>query len=357
MIRLGALGDVIRSFPAVAALRARHAGAHIAWLVEPRSAGAVALHPAPDELILFPRDEIETSLRSGRPDSALRAALRCVRELRARRFDLVVDLHSILKSGLLSWLSGARRRVGYGRPHARELAWLLASERVPLGERRLSRFDRNAALVEWLTGEPILPGLGRIEPPPQSRLSMAAALGERASGVVMHPGTSPGTPFKRWSPEGFAAVARALAGEPGVPCVVAWGPDAREHRLAEQVVAESKGAATLAPATVDFADLVALLAQARLFIGADSGPLHAASLVGTPVVQILGPTDAIHNEPWRDTPWRRVREPLPCSPCRRGCAAAICMRSVTPESVASAARDLLGEAAGFACAGRPELTS
>jgi ADP-heptose:LPS heptosyltransferase len=66
-----------------------------------------------------------------------------------------------------------------------------------------------------------------------------------------------------------------------------------------------------------------------------------ASLVGTPVVQLLGPTDPVENAPWRETPARSLRVGLACSPCRRGCAAAPCLRTLAPEAVIAAARELL----------------
>ena len=79
----------------------------------------------------------------------------------------------------------------------------------------------------------------------------------------------------------------------------------------------------------------------RHLIGSDSGPLHVASLVGTPVVQILGPTDPVQNAPYPETPSRTVHVPLGCSPCRRGCRAVTCMRIVPPAAILAAAAELL----------------
>ena len=125
------------------------------------------------------------------------------------------------------------------------------------------------------------------------------------------------------------------------PPVVLFGPAASERALAESIVAMSAGAARLAPATASLGDLAALLASCRLYVGGDTGPMHVASLVGTPVVQILGPTDPVENAPYAGTPSRTVREPVACSPCRRGCATATCLRLVTPDAVFEAARELL----------------
>ena len=163
--------------------------------------------------------------------------------------------------------------------------------------------------------------------------------------MAIHPGTSDSTPHKRYTAQGYAAVARALA-EDGVPVVVTVGPARDDRAFAEAVVAGSEGAARIAPATPSLLDLGALFARSRLYIGSDTGPMHVASLVGTPVVQLLGPTDPVENAPYPETPSRTVRVQVGCNPCRRGCSAATCMRVIQPDSVISAARELLATAGG-----------
>jgi ADP-heptose:LPS heptosyltransferase len=228
--------------------------------------------------------------------------------------------------------------VGYERPVARELAWWFANSRARLPERRLSRYLRNAGLVAYLGGGE--PAEFRLRPDPEH---VEGLRGELGPVVVLHPGTSAATPYKRYPAERLGEVARQLGADPGVACVVTAGPDPAERALAARVVAASGGAARLAPETPHFADLAALYAASRLFVGADSGPLHVASMVGTPVVQILGPTHPVENEPYPATPFRQVRIDWPCSPCRRGCAEAPCMSGVEADQVAAAARDLLAK--------------
>jgi len=340
LIRLGAVGDVVRTLPAASALRAAYAGAHIAWLVEPASRSAVEGQPWVDEVLVFPRGEIEALLRRGRVFAAARTLFSFALALRRRRFDLVLDFHAILKSGLLALVSGAPRRASYAPPFARESAWLFANARARVTPRRISRFERNRALVEFVAnGASASPTPWRVDPAVRAR--MASAVGARAKPVAIHPGTSAGTPHKRWSAAGYAEVARRLRDSAGVSSIVLFGPVPSERALAGEIVAASDGAARLAPATESLGELAALLAQCRLYLGGDTGPMHVASLVGTPVLQILGPTDPVENEPYPGTPSRTVRVPVGCSPCRRGCATAICLRLVTPSAVLSAAHELL----------------
>jgi ADP-heptose:LPS heptosyltransferase len=324
VIRLGAVGDVVRTLPAASALRAAYPEAKLAWLVEPASASVLAGQPWLDEVIVFPRTALGGALRAGRAGELWREAAGFLRRLRAERFDLVVDFHAILKSGVLARLSGAKRRVSYARPFAREgAAW----------------FDAQ------LPPRPLAV--------PESALArVASALGSGPAPVVIHPGTSDATPYKRWTAAGYGAVARALAAD-GVPCLVTSGPAASDREVAEAVLREAAGAARPAPPTPTLLDLAALFAHARLYLGADSGPMHVAALVGTPVVQLVGPTDPVENAPYPGTPSRTLRVQIACNPCKRGCAAATCMRAIPMRAVLAAVRELLAGGAGrlVDCAG------
>ncbi len=343
VLRLGALGDVVRTLPAVSALRAGYPNAHITWLVEPSSATALSHQPWIDEVLAFPRPLLSGALRAGQLGRFWRLASAFAAELRDRRFDLALDFHAILKSGCLAWLSGARLRVSYERPFAREGAGWFAHHRARLSHSRTSRYARNLALVRFLGIEaPPSPRPFRV--PEEHRSWAREALGEETA-IILHPGTSPTTPHKRWSGRHYASLARSLDAL-GYVTWVSFGPDARERVEAEAIVARAAGRARLAPATPSLAHLGALLERVRLYIGGDTGPLHIASLVGTPAVQIVGPTDPVENAPYPETPARSVRVPVGCSPCRRGCSAAVCMRVISPESVLEAARDLLAQRRG-----------
>ena len=343
MIRLGAVGDVVRTLPAAAGVRATWPRAHLAWLVEPASASLLAGQPWLDEVIVFPRGALAGALAGGRLVRFAREAHAFTRRLRAARFDLAIDFHAILKSALLARLSGARRIASYARPFAREGAAWLATDRALLFPPKQSRFDRNEALLRFLGSQAPLPARPLVVPR-DALARVDAALGAGPRPVVIHPGTSDATPYKRWTPEGYGAVARALAAD-GVPCLVTSGPATSDREMAAAVLAEAKGAASPAPPTPTLLELAALFARSRLYLGADSGPMHVASAVGTPVLQLLGPTDPVENAPYAATPSRTLRVQVGCSPCRRGCAAATCMRLIPAAAVLAAARELLAAGA------------
>jgi ADP-heptose:LPS heptosyltransferase len=338
VVRLGALGDVVRTRFAFPGLRELYPRARIGWLVEDRAAPGLEGIVGLDELLRVPRSH----LSARRPREAAARLRALARELREHSYDLAVDFHSILKSALLARASGAPVRVGYGAPFAREGAGPLYTHRARVTPRHLSRFERNAALVEFLGGA--VPG----GPPPLALpAELPAELAALPRGrMVIHPGTSEATRYKRWAPEGYGEVARRLREATGVESLVTWGRVEGERAAAEAVVAASGGAARLAPPTRGVGELLALLERGRLFLGSDSGPMHLASLAGLPVVALFGPTDPVENRPFPGGPQRVLRVDVGCNPCREGCPARTCMAALGAEPVLEAVRALVAGRTG-----------
>jgi len=332
VIRLGALGDVVRTRFAFAGIRALYPRAQLDWLVEDRaSAGLIGLSGL-DEAVIVPRKR----LRARHPFVALRTVREFVRELRARSYDLSIDFHGMFRGAFLPYAAGIPMRVGYDRPFAKEGSERLLTHRLRVGPAHLSRFERNAALVHYLGGEvPYAPAPLVLDDATLELPDLPEPF------VLIHPGTSPKTSYKRWETEHFAAVARMLRERAGLTSLVAFGPVPGEQAAAHEVVAKAGGAAALAPPTGSLVEFLCLLRRATIFIGCDSGPMHLASLARTPVVAIFGPTDPIENEPFPGVPSRVVRSDVGCNPCREGCSVRACMRAVEPEAVAEAALALL----------------
>jgi ADP-heptose:LPS heptosyltransferase len=340
VIRLGALGDVVRTRFAFQGVRELYPRAQIEWLVEDRAAAALDGTAGLDAVVRAPR----ASLGTRDPLAALRRLRALAAELRARRYDLALDFHSGLKSALLARASATPIRVGYGRGVAREGSWRLYTHRVELPRGRVSRFERNAALVRFLGGE--VPA--RVPPlalDPEIARAFDALPGGR---FAIHPGTSASTRYKRWEPARFAEVARRLHERTGRESLVTFGPVPGEREAAEQVAARAGRAALLAPPTPTVHHVLALYRRAALYIGGDSGPMHLASLAGLPVVALFGPTDPVENAPFPGLPARVLVHDVGCNPCREGCPGRPCMRAIGVDEVVAAALDLVARREGLA---------
>jgi lipopolysaccharide heptosyltransferase I len=326
LIRLGAVGDVLRTLPALHLVRRSFPGVHLAWIVEDRSRELLEGHPEIDEVIRFPRQELRWD--AARP---LRLAARLAdlrRGLRRRRFSVAVDAQGSFKSGVVAALSGAPRRIGLARGHSREMSFLFTNEWVRPPSMSMNRVERNLLLSDALGAagdevEMVLPP----EHPEEGREAEAIVRTAAPGGepvALLFPGASQLQGYKKWPAERYGLLAEHLRQAPGVSPVVCWGPG--EESLAGTVVSASGGRAVMAP-RLGLRLLAALLRRAAVFVGGDTGPMHLAWGVGCPVVALFGPTDP------------RLNAPLGFGHIvvRRGSS----MNSIREEEVVSAARTIL----------------
>jgi len=295
VVRLGSLGDLVHALPAVARLREAFPNARIDWLVEPAHADLLRLVPVISNVIVL----------KGKSASGWLAT---TRELRANKYDLALDLQGLIKSAALARLSGAREVIGFDTKALREPAarWWY-TDQVEVGEGR-HVIDKNLALTTWVVAkktsgvffdEKDTRRLFPVALQPATALAALraaiAAAGAAPDFALINPGAA--WVNKRWPPAAFAAVARWIQATYGWTPVVLWGPG--EEALADAIVAGTDGVAVRAPRTT-INDLLALAGAAKLFVSGDTGPLHLACAMGTPVVALFGPTTEQRNGPWDD---------------------------------------------------------
>ena len=284
IVRLGALGDIVHAIPAAAALRQVYPDARIDWAVDEKHHEILQLVDGIDRLILLRRP-------------ALRGWTDAITQLRAGRYDVALDFQGLMKSAVLARASGAARVLGFSIWHLREKgARPFYSESV-----ETSAGGGGAVLHVVQKNLQLLAALG-IERPaivfPFRRVPSAArdAIQAEADGrpfALLNPGAA--WPNKRWYTDRFGEVAAFLHEVRGIVPIVLWGPG--EEVLAERVIESSGGVARMAPPT-GIADLVEISRDAAIMVSGDTGPLHIAAAVGTPIVSIFGPTDPARNGPW-----------------------------------------------------------
>jgi lipopolysaccharide heptosyltransferase II len=361
LIKPSSLGDIVHALPVLAGLRDAYPDAHIAWLVGSSFAPLLADHPLLDEVITFDRHGYGKMLKNWR--SLAEFAHFCV-GLRRRRFDLVIDLQGLFRSGFFALVTGARQRIGFAE--ARELAPLLYSRRVrgtisrestrlfrsastlpqPLPEREggldSHAVERNLTLAGalGLPVEPALFPLGlRADELATARARLAQAAGEPLTEFVA---VLPGTRWesKRWPAERLAELIDRLHAD-GLPrCVLLGAPD--ERSFSDPVRAAAHTPTVDLVGRTSLRELTALLALASLVICHDSGPMHIAAALHKPLVAIFGPTNPVRTGPYSDSA-RVVALPLECAPCyRRRCLLGHhnCMQSLQVDTVAQQVREV-----------------
>ncbi len=321
VLRYSALGDAVLATSVIDPLLERFPGARIEWVTGP--AYAPLLQGLPQLAAVH------------RLESGLRGAL-ALRERLRGRFDLAVDLQHKVRSALVA-RAAAPRRIAFRRRTAAEAALTLLGRNPPI-----TRAHATVLYAEALRPLGIeRPGRLHVHLSEAARALAGEALGAaRPPLVALAPGASRNT--KRWAPERFAAVAEALHRE-GNGVVLAGGPGDREALGAFRAACRVPVAADLTGLPVE--GLAAALARVRLLVACDSGPVHLASAVGTPVLALFGPTSPARWGP--APPGRALSLGLPCAPCTNHggdrCPEGHhrCMLDLGAAAVLAAAREIL----------------
>lgn len=352
------VGDLLMATPALRAIRQRFPEAELVVMARGGVAEACAGVPGVARVVRYdPRRE----------HRALRARLDLARALRRERFDLAVVLPRSFGSALWALASGARRRVGQ-RGDAR--AWLL-TDRLPAAD---SRAPRHHVRMFYDLAREL--GAGPEPGPMEYEVREADAeaareilrgieggagegrrgIGDLGDGggrprVAIHPGASKAP--RGWHAERWHDLAARLAGEWGARVLVMGGPGDAEIASAVAAAAGALGASLAGRST--FGVTAALLSRCDLLVANDSGAMHLAAAVGTPVVAIFGPGSPVLTGPWIDPArFEVVSHRFPCSPCRqrffRECDPApsgkpYCIESVTVDEVWEACRRLRARSA------------
>lgn len=343
IVKLGAIGDIVHTLPALALLRRSLPGALIDWVAEERSAGILKNNSLIDRLI-----EVDTrSIRSeGSIEEKLAAIKLQAKELRRRRYDLAIDMQGLLKSAMIAKGSGAARRVGFGRRHLREpSSRIFLTETVKLPE-KIHVVQKNLMLAASAIGADA-EGFKPEFPIAVSEAEKEEAIKftELAGGpfAVLNPGG--GWVTKLWHAEKYGSLADRLWNEKGIRPLVVTGPN--ETALAERVAAAGRSGKLISiqPGLKPYFEL---LKHADVYIGGDTGPTHLAVAAGTPVVGIFGPTEWWRNGSTDPDDICVERMDIGCRvDChRRTCSKWICM-DIDVETVFQAVERRLARAASI----------
>jgi len=307
VVRLSSLGDIVHTFPAVAALRETFPTAEIVWLTHPRWKMLVESSGLASEVWAADTRSL----------SSLRAILRRIRE---KRFIAAIDYQGLWKSAALPRFGGIPRRIGFSSETVREYGVpILYTDRVRCVQTHIA--DQNGELS-------LRAGAQRGSARFSLSISPSHAAGMQdylqAHSVERFVALSPGGGWrsKCWPPERFGALCNKIREALGLRCVVNYGPG--EEQLAGKV-RDSSGTADPLLYNGDLGPLMALLRNALCIVGGDTGPLHLAVALGTPAVALFGPTDPARNGPYRvgesgAVPPRDIvlRSPLALTTYKRG---------------------------------------
>jgi len=281
-VLLSAIGDVVHGMPVATSLRRAWPDARVSWVIQPGAHALVAPHPAVDEFLRFDRS------------GGARAFLDFRRTVAGRRFDVVLALQVYFKAGLLTGLLPASRKVGFDRARARDANWLFTSERIqPHAPQHVQ--DQYFEFLDHLGVPAIREWEFAFSPQEEAaRRDFYGSLERPALAVIV--GTT--RPEKNWPPERYARVLEAAEADFGLQPLIVGSESPMERRLAEEVVRQTRARPIVALRN-DLRRLAWLIDSAALLLSPDTGPLHIAAALGTPVIGLFGATDPKRVGPYR----------------------------------------------------------
>jgi len=303
VVRLGSLGDIVHTFPAVASLRESFPNAEIVWLTHPKWESLVRSSGLTNEIwTLDTRDWASLKGILGR--------------IRRRRFGAAIDYQGLWKSASMPFLSGVPTRIGFSSETVREVGVPLLYTHCVRVNQASHLADQNGELSERAGAKTGAGGVRlNIQPEHEALVKKTLAAQGIAEYVVLSPGG--GWRSKCWPAERFGKLAAFISEELKLKSVINAGPG--EEDLVQAVLAAS-GSSRPATYNGNLGELMALLKNASAVVAGDTGPLHLADALGAPIVAIFGPTDPARNGPYwhsgvvlrwegAETTYKRATEP------------------------------------------------
>ncbi len=316
----GSIGDVTRALPLAGLLRRGFPSASLAWSVEPAAAPLLEGNPFIDEVLVFDRRHWWKSFAP------------FLSTLRTKRFDLVLDLQRHLKSGMISWASGAPLRLGFHRADSKEGNWLFNNLHIERCDEEISKLDHYLKFAEYLA-IPRAPLQWTFNLTAQEQAAAAKLLAPVSGAyAVLFVGSR--WQSKQWFPKQMAECAETLQRDFGLSVVLLGATEDRE--LARQAMAKANNQLHDRVGRTSLREAIAIIQRAKVAVGPDTGLMHIAAALGTPVISLWGAT-----EPRRTGPFGfadlAIRGRAPCAPCyNKTCPIGrICMQSITATDVAA----------------------
>ncbi len=307
IVKLGALGDVVNTFPLVVGLKEKfHCEIH--WLVAPLSYPLVDNHDCVDKTILFDKKAFKRS-----PFSVLRS-------IRRDTYDITFDLQRILKSGLLAMAAKSGRRLGFDKNRCKEMSWIFPFERIRPSDPERHMLDQYLEFGEHLhvTNNPIQWKI------PQIAHSLSG-LPKRY--IVLNIGATKSANL--WPPLNFARLAQAITDKWGLTCILTGGFE--DQAYAKVIRDGSKTKVMDLTGKTNILQLVELLENAECVVSCDTGPMHLACALNTKVISLFGPSNPKRTGPYHGIV---IRKDMACAPCnKKQCEHSNCMEAIKPSDV------------------------
>ncbi|MBP7652264.1 glycosyltransferase family 9 protein [Candidatus Dependentiae bacterium] len=343
IIRLGAIGDIIRTLPAVKYLSENLKEEHqIFWLTEKQNSNILENLSYINKLVKIPRKEWQKQIFSKNFLKVIFDFKNIIKDLKNEKFDYVLDFHGIFKSGLLSYLTNCPVRIGYSKKFCKELNHIFNNVHIDAESDKITRIEKNFSLLAYFFNKKIKPekfgDLFEIKENDKIVTENFIKKLTYKNIILINPAVSKIGRYKEWPEKYYSKLCILLAETYKETSIVfSWGPG--EFEKIERIINGIKNISNshnnrifTAPATT-VKESVYLISKASLFITGDTGPMHIASLLNIQLVALFGPSDPEINKPYGKNNIVLYKN-TGCNPCRkRKCKKLICQANLDPNFV------------------------
>ncbi len=315
IVKLGALGDVINTFPAVIRLK-KHFKAEIHWLAAPLSFPLINNHPFVDRVILFDKNR-----KHGLAET--------ITEIRKQTYDITFDFQRTLKSGFFCLISKSRQKIGFDRKRCKEFTWLYPFTRIPPSDPGKHMLEQYLDFTDFL-------GIEKADITWEISLPDSIDINLPDRYIVLNIGAT--KKANLWQAEKFADLAELIYDKTKIMSVLTGGgkEDIKRGLRIEALAGES--VINLVGKT-SITELAGIIARCEVVVSCDTGPMHLSVALGKKTIALFGPSDPVRTGPYRG---EVIKKSISCSPCnRRKCHDPICMAMITPDDVFSKISELL----------------
>lgn len=334
IVRLSAIGDVIHSLPAVSCLRKRFPDAVISWVVEDKAADVILNNPILDKVYVVPKKKWK---QRGFSFQNIKEFCSLIKEIRSDGYDIAIDLQELFKSGIITFLSGAKRRIAHAG--TREFAEFFVNEKLPAHD----IFDPKKLIIQRYLEPAAYLGadINNIEfslpPATDETVTKVDKLFKQVDTSKPVIAFSPATiwPTKHWIESYWSELLDLLSSNNTVIFLGSNNDTAMIQRIIDN--STSQNIVSFAGQT-DLFDLMEIFRRTDILVAPDTGPAHIANAVGKPaIVTIFGPTSHKRSCPVGEQ-HNSVSLDLACQPCfRRKCNRSenqmVCMKGIKPETI------------------------
>lgn len=330
IIKPSSIGDIVHTLPFLGTINRLYPGAEFYWLVNRGFEKILEGNPYLDGIISFDR-----ALWRDNPIKGIQSFIRMVRTIRSIGFNIVFDLQGLFRSGMISLLSGSKERIGLR--YSRELSSIFYTKRLGYPENNNHAVSRNLSLIKDLGGSveeiefPII-----VTEKEKNRMRLLLGFNKEDTYIAFNP--FGGWQTKRWGFDRYIKLGNLLHRE-GYKVVLLGGPKDKEE--AEMIASRMEKEPIITAGKTDLKELAALLKYVDLLVTNDTGPMHLAAAVGTPIIAIFGPTDTRRTGPYGEG-HTVITGDVDCRPCfKKRCEEMRCMDSIDVGEVLMSAKRII----------------